>query len=400
MILANARLPEGDFADVEIAGGLIAALHAPGGAHPAGERIDLAGALLLQAFVDGHIHLDKTHWGAPRLPHVEGRSVRERIAAERGGRHRVALPIEARASALIRTLIANGTTRARSHVDIDNDVGLANLEAVLRVRETYRDWIDIQLVAFPQSGVTTEKGAPDLLASALMAGADLIGGLDPAGFDNDIKGQLDIVFGLAEALGKGIDIHLHDSGETGAAELRDIAERTIAAGLQGRVAVSHAFALGSIAPTLFEKTADALARAEVAIMTSCPPSAPVPPVRALRERGVTVFAGSDNIRDCWSPFGNGDMLDRAAIIAERHAMFTDGELEEAFALVTSEAEKALGRSRRELRAGAAADLVAVEAASVAAAVVDRPPRRLVIRAGRIAAERGVPSAALKGVVIA
>jgi cytosine deaminase len=400
MILANARLPDGGFADVEIAGDLIAALHAPGGAQLGGERVDLAGALLLPAFVDGHIHLDKTHWAAPRLPHVEGRSVRERIAAERVERHRVALPIEARASALIRTLIVNGTTRARSHVDIDNDVGLANLEAVLSVREAYREWIDIQLVAFPQSGVTTEKGAPDLMASALMAGADLVGGLDPAGFDNDAKGQLDIVFGLAEALGKGIDIHLHDGGATGAAELRDIAERTIAAGMQGRVAVSHAFALGTIAPDLFDKTADALARAQVAIMTSCPPSAPVPPVSKLRGRGVTVFAGSDNIRDCWSPYGNGDMLDRVSIIAERHAMFTDGELNDAFALTTSEADKALGRPRRELRAGAVADLVAVEAASVADAVVDRPPRKLVIRAGRIAAERGVPSAALRKIAIA
>ena len=172
MILANARLPQGGLADVEIADGVIAALHAPGSADRAGERIDLRGALLLPAFVDGHIHLDKTHWGAPRLPHVEGHSVRERIAAERVERHRVALPIEARASALIRTLIANGTTRVRSHIDIDNDVGLANLEAVLRVREAYRDWIDIQLVAFPQSGVTTEKGAPDLMAAALSAGAD------------------------------------------------------------------------------------------------------------------------------------------------------------------------------------------------------------------------------------
>ena len=395
MLLANARLPDGKAADVEIAGGLIAALHPPESAPDAGERIDLMGGLLLPAFVDGHIHLDKTHWGAPRLPHVEGRSVRERIAAERVQRHRVALPIEARASALIRTLIANGTTRVRSHVDIDNDVGLANLEAVLRVRDAYRDWIDIQLVAFPQSGVTSEKGAPDLLASALMAGADLIGGLDPAGFDNDVKGQLDIVFGLAEALGKGIDIHLHDGGETGAAELRDIADRTIAAGMQGRVAVSHAFALGSIGADLFGKTADALARAQVAIMTSCPPSAPVPPPRALRERGVTVFAGSDNIRDCWSPYGDGDMLDRAAIIAERHGMFTDAELEEAFALTTSEADKALGFPRRELRAGAFADLVVVPAPRIADAVVDRPPRALVLRAGRIAAERGVASPALK-----
>ena len=92
-------------------------------------------------------------------------------------------------------------------------------------------------------------------------------------------------------------------------------------------------------------------------MTSCPPSAPAPPVSKLRARGVTVFAGSDNIRDCWSPYGNGDMLDRAAIIAERHALFTDGELEDAFALTTSEADKALGYPRRELRAGAVADLV-------------------------------------------
>ena len=400
MILANARLPEGGFADLEIAGGLIAALHAPGSADPAGERIDLAGALVLPALVDGHIHLDKTHWGAPRLPHVEGRGVRERIAAERVERHRVALPIEARAAALIRALIANGTTRARSHVDIDNDVGLANLEAVLRVRDAFRDWIDIQLVAFPQSGVTTEKGAPDLIAAALSAGADLVGGLDPAGFDGDVKGQLDIVFRLAERFGKGIDIHLHDSGKTGAAELRDIAERTIAAGMQGRVAVSHAFALGSIVPDVFAETADTLARAEVAIMTSCPPSAPVPPVGRLRARGVTLFAGSDNIRDCWSPYGNGDMLDRAAIIAERHAMFTDRELEHAFALATSEADKALGGPRRGLRAGTVADLVVVAAASVADAVIDRPPRSLVLRAGRIAAENSVAAAALQEVAIA
>ena len=394
MILTSARLPQGGFADIEIAGSAIVALHEPGSARGAGKSIDLAGALILPALVDGHIHLDKTHWGAPRMPHVEGGSVRERIAAERVARHDVALPIEARASALIRTLIANGTTRTRSHVDIDSDVGLANLEAVLRVREAYREWIDIQIVAFPQSGVMTEKGAPDLMAAALHDGADLIGGLDPAGFDGDVKGQLDILFGLAKRFGKGIDIHLHDGGDTGAAELREIAERTIAAGMQGQVVVSHAFALGSITPNLFAETAEALARAQVAIMTSCPSSTPVPPVRALRERGVTVFAGSDNIRDCWSPYGNGDMLDRAAIIAERHAMFTDRELEHTFALATDQANKALGFPRGEVRAGAVADLVVVPTPTIADAVVDRPPRSLVLRAGRIAAEHGVASPAL------
>ena len=394
MILANARLPERGRADVEVADGVIRAICAPGQAPQDAERIDLGGLLLLPAFVDGHIHLDKTHWGAPRLPHVEGRSVRERIAAERVARHKVGLPVEARASALIRQLIVSGTTRARSHVDIDSDVGLSGLEAILKVRETYRDWIDIQIVAFPQSGVVAESGAAELLAEALKAGADLVGGLDPAGFDGDSKDQLDIVFSLAEKFGKGVDIHLHDPAEQGAAELRDIAERTLAAGMQGRVAVSHAFALGAVAPKLLGETADRLARAGVAIMTSCPPSAPVPPVRALRERGVVVFAGSDNIRDCWSPFGNGDMLDRAAVIAARHEMFTDRKLEEAFGLATCEADKALGDPRRGLRVGAVADLVALDTASVPDAVVDRPPRALVFREGRLAAEGGAVSRAV------
>ena len=219
---------------MEIAGGVIAALHAPGTARSTGERIDLAGALLLPAFVDGHIHLDKTHWGAPRLPHVEGRSVRERIAAERVERHRVALPIEARASALIRTLIANGTTRVRSHVDIDNDVRLANLEAVLRVREAYRDWIDIQLVAFPQSGVTTREGRarPPRRGAHGAAPISSAASTRPASTATS-RASSTSCSASPSALGKGIDIHLHDGGEPGAAELRDIAERTIAAGTAG-----------------------------------------------------------------------------------------------------------------------------------------------------------------------
>ncbi len=394
MLLRNARLASGARADVAIADGVIAAIDAPGTLPSESATLDLAGDLLLPALVEGHIHLDKTHWGAPRMPHIEGRSVRERIAAERAARHGVALPIEQRAGGLIKTLIANGATRARTHVDIDNDVKLDNLEAILAARETYRQWIDIQIVAFPQSGVVTERGAPELLAAALAAGADLIGGLDPSGFDGDVAGQLDIVFALAQKFGKGVDIHLHDFGETGAAELREIADRALALGMQGQVAVSHAFALGALPPAVFEQTAARLAKGGVAIMTAGHSTVPVPPVKALRERGVTVFAGSDNIRDCWSPFGNGDMLDRAAIIAARQEMLSDADLAVAFLLATDEADRALGPTGRGVGIGAPADLIALRSASVADAVVDRPPRSFVLRAGRVVSERGVLAAAI------
>ena len=244
------------------------------------------------------------------------------------------------------------------------------------------------MVAFPQSGILREAGVADLLAAALKAGADLVGGLDPHGFDGDIDGHLDVVFGLAETYGRDVDIHLHDGGETGAAELRAIADRTQALGMQGRVAVSHAFALGELDRPTFEATAARLAKAGVSIMTSSPPAVPVPPLKALRERGVRVFAGSDNIRDCWSPFGNGDMLDRAAILAQRQGLVSDADLDLAFAAATRVADEALGDPQRGLRVGALADLVVLRAASVADAVIDRPQRALVMRRGEIVAKDG------------
>ena len=40
----------------------------------------------------------------------------------------------------------------------------------------------------------------------------------------------------------------------------------------------------------------------------------MPPLKLLHDHGVEVFGGSDNIRDAWSPFGNGDMLERVHTI--------------------------------------------------------------------------------------
>ena len=125
------------------------------------------------------------------------------------------------------------------------------------------------------------------------------------------------MFDIASRRGVGIDLHLHDSGEGGLAEIVAIAQRTKANGLTGKVAISHAFALGSVPIDLAKRTADLLAEAGVAIMSHGPGAASMPPVKLLREHGVEVFGGSDNIRDAWSPFGNGDMLERAMLIGYR-----------------------------------------------------------------------------------
>ena len=392
-ILANAFLADGRRVDVHIDGGRIAAIAETGAPSLAGaERIDLSGALLVAGMVDGHIHLDKTLLGLPFQPHRAGDTVAERIAREKELRRELRYSVEDRAKRLIQQIVAFGTTAVRSHVDIDTEVGLSGLHALLRVKEMARDLLDIQIVAFPQSGVIADPGTKDLLDQAIRDGADLMGGLDPAGIDNDVNGHLDAIFGIAERRGVGLDIHLHDPGPLGCFELRQIAQRALAAGLKGRVAVSHAFALGAVDELEFGRTAEALARAEIAIMTNGPGPVPMPPVRRLLAAGVRVFAGSDNIRDAWSPYGNGDMLERAMLIGYRQGLLADADLELGFDLANSRSAEVLGLADRGLRTGAAADLVAIPAASIPEAVVAHPPRALVMKHGRVVARSGVLTA--------
>jgi cytosine/creatinine deaminase len=391
VLLANATLPDGKRHHIEVEGGRIAAL-LPAAAHPTirSDTLDLGGALVLPPLVDGHIHLDKTLLGLPWVPNqASGNRVADRIEAERKVRAARTVPEAETGANLVRQVMASGTLHMRSHVDIDNQLGLRNLHEILKVRERFRDLVTIQIVAFPQSGILRSPGTAALLDAAIGEGADLLGGLDPVGIDGDLDGHLGAIFGIAERRGVGVDIHLHDSGEDGIIQLRAIALRTEAAGLQGRVAVSHAFALGSVPTDVAAHTADLLAEAGVAIMSHGPGGAVIPPLKLLHEHGVEVFGGSDNIRDAWSPFGNGDMLERAMMIAYRANFRHDEELALAFDMVTRTAADVLGIKGYGVAVGGPADFVVVEAGSLAEAVAARPRRKLVIKAGRIVARDGV-----------
>jgi cytosine/adenosine deaminase-related metal-dependent hydrolase len=385
-VLADALI-DGVPADIGLDAGRIARI-APPGTLAGGVTLALEGALVLPGLVDGHIHLDKTHLGLPWRPHIPDGTVAGRIAAEKAERRAIAEPMALRARRLVEHVAARGTTALRTHVDVDTEVGLSGLDALLALRTDVAHLLDIQIVAFPQSGVVTHPGAASLLEEAVRAGADVVGGLDPAGIDQDIEGQLAIVFGIAERRGVPVDIHLHDGGELGAHELRRIAAMTKALGMGGRVAVSHAYALAAIEDGTLARTAAALAEAGVAVMTNGPGPEPIMPVKRLVAEGVTVFVGSDNIRDAWSPYGNGDMLDRARLVGYRAALLTDAELRLGLSLVTQAPAGVMGREGGAIVEGAPADLVVVRAAHVPEAVATAPAREMVIKAGKVVAKGG------------
>jgi cytosine/adenosine deaminase-related metal-dependent hydrolase len=300
------------------------------------------------------------------------------------------LSAETQSARLARHMIARGTTHVRTHVDIGTDIGLRHFHGIQRMRESHRDWLVVEIVAFPQTGVMSHPGTLELLEQAAREGAEVIGGLDPMGVDHDPKGQLDGIFAIADRHGAGIDIHLHDRAELGAVTLEMIAERTRALAMGGRVVISHAFCLGSVAPARLDQLVVLLLELDIAIMTHGPSGGtPFPPVRYLHDRGVRLFSGSDGVRDTWGPLNTGDMLERAYLVSYVNGFRDDDAIELTLSMATHAGASVMGVNGYGLEVGCAADLVLVESSTVAEAVAAHPVRRLVVKKGCVVARDGL-----------
>lgn len=389
LIRGTQRWGHAGVADVRVRNGVIAELGTSLAATPGADVIDAAGCLMLPGLVDAHAHLDKTLWGTPWHPHQAGPLLWDKINNERQVLAQLGLSPAVQSARIVRHMLARGTTHCRTHVDIGPDIGLKHFHGVMAMREAHRDWMDLQVVAFPQTGVMVRPGTLSLLEQAVREGAEVLGGLDPMGIDHDPKGQLDGLFAIAARHGCELDIHLHDPGALGAATVEMIAERTQALGLKGRVTLSHAFCLGQVDPPRLEQLVALLLDNDIAVMSHAP-SGPTlfPPLRLLAERGVRLFTGSDGVRDTWSPLNNGDMLERAYLIAYRSGFRDDPGIELALRMASFGGAQAMGLKGYGLDLGCVADLLLVEAETAAEAVCFHPARQWVMKRGKVVARGG------------
>ncbi|MCA0270604.1 MAG: amidohydrolase family protein [Proteobacteria bacterium] len=385
-----------DAQDILIRDGRIAAI-GTGLAAEGAEVVDGKGAIAIPALVDAHTHLDKTTWGMPWYKGRKGGDLQALIDNERNERRAIGLDVHRQSMRHAIRLVENGTGHIRSHVDVDTDHKLTLLEGKLRTRAALKDAVDIQIVAFPQSGLMVRPGTYELLDEALAMGADVVGGLDPSSMDRDPKGSLDAIFRLAGKHGKPVDIHLHEYGELGSFTLEEIIARTEALGMQGRVGVSHCFCLGMPDPLRVGQLMERVARADIRIFTTGHPSAEVPSLQAMRAAGIKVGMGCDGIRDTWGPWGQPDMLHRARIVGMKNRMRRDDELELLLDVASRGGAEAMGLEAPGLAIGGPGDLTLVAGETLAHAVVEEAPRPLVVKRGRVVARDGV--LALAGVTM-
>ena len=326
---------------------------------------------MLPAFKDMHVHLDKTGYGLPwQALSPKRRTVKDMIAYEQEIIPELLKTSVERAGELINLLQSYGTNFVRTHFNIDPTSGLKSLEHLEKALENKKDSFKAELVAFPQHGVFYTESAPLMKEAAQLKSVGFIGGLDPLSIDGSIEKVMDFTIQLALDHGKGIDIHLHEVGDSGMKTINYLIEKAIEnPQLQGKTFVSHAFALAHLHQKEADEIAEKLAAAKVGIVSSVPFSGKVMPIPTLKKYGVNVLIGNDNVQDYWSTFGSGNMLQKANLIAELYGYRSEFGLSRALEFVTQNILPLTDKGEQQWpKVGNKANIVLVDASCSAEAV--------------------------------
>ena len=405
-IYRHARVPgRVELVDLVIREGMISAVTPstdPDGTTLGEGATDLAGALVVPGLVEAHIHLEKAFL-LDRLPR-DATSLSDAIAmtaALKGGFSRA--DIRQRALRLIRTSVEYGVTALRAHVEVDDTLALLAIETVLELREELRGVLDVQVVAFPQEGLTSQRNAVALLGQAVDLGVDAVGGIPYA--DESAAAHLDLVFAAAERSGLPIDLHIDLSDDPSQLDIILAAERTVAAGMQGRVTVGHLTSLGSAAPDRAREVADLIAHAGISVVAlpatdaflngrddDRAPRRGLTPVRILLDAGVNVAVATNNVQNAFTPFGRGRVLDAALLLANLCHFGSAADASLVVGMVSGRAAQAIGLRGHGLLPGCRADFAAFPAKDVRDLLgsADRPTQ--VVKAGRPVSAESVVAA--------
>ncbi|TCP23751.1 cytosine/adenosine deaminase-related metal-dependent hydrolase [Scopulibacillus darangshiensis] len=345
-----------------------------------------AGSLLaLPNFAEMHIHIDKTYYGGTWKAPTPFKNIFTRINEEQKLLPKLLPTAKERAEKILELELQNGTTFVRTHCNIDQVVGLKNLEATMLALESYKDKMEAEIVAFPQHGLLRSHSV-QLVKEAMRSGANLVGSVDPATVDNNIEKSLTTLMDIAVEFDAGIDFHLHDSGQLGTYTMKRLADLTEEAGWHNRVTVSHALGLGDVSEKDAAEIAERFANLGISITSTVPVRQAVIPIPLLHEKSVRVMLGNDTIIDHWNPFGTGDMLVKANTLAQRFHWIHEQALAKALGFVTN-GSTPLDENGNQAwpKIGDPANLTLVEASCSAEAVARVSNRHAVIYRGNTVA---------------
>lgn len=396
LIIKNARIEDGkELIDIGIQDGKIVQLKEKL-TDTAKRVIDVEGRVVIPGLVESHIHLDKALI-ASRKPNQSG-TLKEAIEVTAELKPTFTKEdIYDRAKRVLEMIIPNGVTAIRTHSEFDPAQGFTGFEVILQLKEEYKDLVDIQVVAFPQEGIFKAPGTEEMMHQAMEMGADVVGGIPYN--DAPANDHIDLIFEIAKKYDKDIDLHQDFADEADHTSIEYLCQKTIAEGYEGRVSVGHLTALHALPNEKLQPIIELMAQAQINVM-ALPATdlhlgarkdeynvrRAVTPIRKLRDGGVNVCIATNNIRNAFTPYGNGDIFQTTMLAIPVAHLGGAADLPTVLPMITENPARALKLAGYGIGQGKQANLVVLDTKSVHDAIIDIPTRLFVIKDGRVTVE--------------
>jgi cytosine deaminase len=390
--------------DIAIRGGHISAIAASLDV-AADQVLDLAGRLVSPPFVESHIHLDSALTaGQPRWN--ESGTLFEGINIWRERKQTLTVEdVKERAIAALKLQAQKGVLFVRSHADV-SEPNQVPLKALLEVREIVKDWMTVQIVAFPQDGIYSHPENADRLETALKMGADVVGGIPHYELtrEDGVK-SIEYVFDLAERYGRLIDIHCDETDDDQSRFLEVVAAMAIRRGLGRRVTASHTTAFGSYNAAYALKLMGFLQRANINFVANplinltlqgrtdtYPKRRGLTRVKELWQAGLNISLGHDCIQDPWYNLGTGNLLEVALVAVHACQMTGRDELQACYRMITDFGANTLKVvPQYGLEVGKPANLITLDADDAIAAIREQATVSHVIAQGQLLVSTTAPA---------
>lgn len=358
------------------------------------DRFEADGRLVTPTFSEPHTHLDSALT-------VDVAGVNESGTLEEGwdlwqecreGLEKAA--VKRRAKRVIEWYVANGVTRIRSHVDVTAP-HWENVGALLELREELSHLVDLQLVAFPIDSIVHDPETIGQLETALERGVDVVGGL-PHGEHTREAGveHVERIADLAAAYDRPLDVHIDETDDPNSRFTEVLAVEARARGLGAQTTASHATALHSYPNTYARKVTHLLAEVGMSVVTNplsnsilqgryddFPRRRGHTRIKALRDLGVPVAIGQDDVVDSTYQYGDGDPLTAAQTLVHFAQLNLRSDVSELWEMLLEESAHVVGAEPYGLGAGAKGSVIVHGSTNPFDVLRTREPRALVVKDG-------------------
>ena len=392
LVLRQARIAGNDDAvcDIGISGGRIVAIEPRIGTDAQQEHLD--GRLVVGGFVETHIHLDKSC--ILDRCRLEQGSLEEAIAEVAAAKRDFTEDdVYARGRRTLEKAIVQGTTRMRTHVEVDPRIGLRSFNALRRLKKDYAWAIDLELCVFPQEGLTNDPGTEQLLVEACEAGADVIGGCPYT--DTNPNEQIARIFAIAKRFDLDIDFHLDFDLDPNWMHLDEVCRQTESLKWGGRVAIGHVTKLSAVDGEKLDVISCRLADAGVAV-TVLPStdlflmgrghehSVPrgVAPAHRLVAHGVTCSLATNNVLNPFTPFGDCSLIRMANLYANVARLGRPNDIAQCLDMITTLPAKLMNLTDYGIEVGNPADVVVLDCRDCLSAVAELAQPLIGFKRGR------------------